>query len=111
MRVLLDENLDHRLRKHLSAHEVFTASYMGWDGLKNGSLLEAAERDGFDVLITGDQSLRYEQSLVGRQLAIITLSCIEWRILRDHLPRIASAVDAALPGSFQSLDCGVFRRK
>jgi hypothetical protein len=60
LKVLLDENLDHRLRKSLAAHEVFTASYKGWDGLKNSSLLQAAEDDGFDVLVTGDQTLQYE---------------------------------------------------
>jgi hypothetical protein len=58
LKVLLDENLDHRLRYDLAPHEVFTASFKGWDGLKNGSLLGAAEDDGFDVLVTGDQTLR-----------------------------------------------------
>jgi len=65
VKVLLDENLDHRLRKTLGSHEVFTASYKGWDGFKNGELLQAAEDDGFDVLVTGDQTLHYEQSLRG----------------------------------------------
>jgi hypothetical protein len=54
VKVLLDENLDHRLRKNLGSHLVVTASYQGWDGLKNGALLQAAEDDGFDVLVTGD---------------------------------------------------------
>jgi hypothetical protein len=62
VKVLLDENLDHRLRKHLGSHDVFTASYMGWDGLKNGQLLRAAEDGGFDVFVTGDQTLAYEVS-------------------------------------------------
>ena len=70
MRVLLDENLDHRLRKSLGTHEVFTASYKGWDGLKNGELLRTAEDNGIEVLITGDQSLCYEQNMAGRRLAI-----------------------------------------
>ena len=67
MKVLLDENLDHRLRKHLGSHEVFTASFPGWDGLKNGKLLEAAEMAGFEVLVTGDQTLCYEQNLSERR--------------------------------------------
>ena len=49
MKVLLDQNLDHRLRKPLGLHEVFTASYKGWEALKNGKLLDAAEEEGFDV--------------------------------------------------------------
>jgi hypothetical protein len=73
VKVLLDENLDHRLRKRLGSHEVFTASYKGWDGFKNGELLQAAEDDGFDVLVTGDQTLYFEQSLTGRRLAIVAL--------------------------------------
>lgn len=77
MRVLLDENIDHRLRTNLGSHEVFTASYLGWGGLKNGQLLRAAEDDGFDVLVTGDRTLAYEQNLTGRRLAIIVLSAVE----------------------------------
>ena len=80
MRVLLDENLDHRLRKSLGTHEVFTASYKGWDGLKNA----------------------------GRRLAIVSLSSIEWRVIKNYLPQIVGAVDNALPGSFQAVD---FSRK
>ena len=56
MKVLLDENLAHRLRKNLGAHEVFTVSYKGWAGLKNGELLRAAEDDGIEVFLTGDQT-------------------------------------------------------
>jgi hypothetical protein len=111
VKVLLDENLDHRLRKHLGSHEVFTASYQGWDGFKNGRLLDAAEEDGFDVLLTGDQTLSYEQNLTRRRLAIVALSSVEWRIVKDYLPQIIAAVDKAAPGSFRTVDCGAFSRK
>jgi len=111
VKVLLDENLDRRLRNNLGVHELFTASYKGWDGLKNGKLLQAAEDDDFEVFLTGDQTLRYEQNLSRRRLAIIVLSSVEWRILKDHLPQIISAIDNAVPGSFQALDCGTFSRK
>ncbi len=84
---------------------------MGWDGLKNGRLLEAAENDSFDVLITGDQTLSSEQNLRGRRLALIVLSAIEWRIIRDRVSMIAAAIDTATPGSVQFVDCGVFQRK
>ena len=111
MKVLLDENLDHRLRKHLGSHEIFTASYMGWDGFKNGRLLQAAEDGGFDVLVTGDQTLSYEQNLMGRRLAIVVLSTVEWRIIRNYLAEIFAAVDAAEHGSFRTVECGTFSRK
>ena len=111
MKVLLDENLAHRLRKSLGTHEVLTVSYKGWAGLKNGELLRAAENDGIEVLLTGDQTLTYEQNLTGRTIAIVALSSVEWDILKHHLPLIVAAIDNALPGSFQAVDCGTFARK
>lgn len=110
MRVLLDENLDHRLRNHLGDHEVVTVSYMGWVGLKNGELLRMAQENGIQVFVTGDRTLSYEQNLAGLQLAVIVLSSIELPILRKHLSSILAAIGRALPGSFQSVDCGTFRR-
>jgi hypothetical protein len=111
VKVLLDENLDHALRTLLGRHEVVTSAYMGWAGLKNGELLRAAEDSGIDVLLTGDQTLNYEQSLVGRRLAIVALSAIQLPIIRNHLPAIITAIDKAAQGSFQVVDCGAFSRK
>jgi hypothetical protein len=111
MRVLLDENLPHKLRGHLSRHETVTASYAGLVGHKNGALLKAAEDAGFDVLVTGDTTLRYEQNLTSRKLAIVCLSANSWRIIQRHTDKIAAAVDAAVPGSFTTVDCGVFARR
>ena len=111
MKVLLDENLAHRLRKNLGAHEVFTVSYRGWAGLENGELLRTAEVNGIDVFLTGDQTVLYEQNLKRRNLAIVVLSAVEWDILKHDLPSIIAAIDKALPGSFQAVDCGAFSRK
>ena len=86
MKGLLVENLDHRLRAHLPGHEVFTVSFLGWSGLKNGNLLQAVEENGFEVFVTGDQTLPYEQNSTSRRVAIVVLSAIEWRLVRDHLP-------------------------
>jgi len=111
VKVWLDENLAHRLRKNLGAHEVFTVHYKGWAGLKNGELLRTAEHDGIDVFLTGDQTLTHEQNLKGRTIAIVALSSVEWDILKHRLPSIVAAIDNALPGSFQAVDCGTFVRK
>ena len=111
MKVLLDENLDHALRKLLGPHEVFTVTYMGWTGLQNGALLLAAEESGMDVLLTGDQTLSYEQNLTGRRLAIVAISVIQLPIIKENLAKIIAAVDAAAPGTFQAVDCGTFSRK
>ena len=81
MKVLLDENIPHDLRPFLRHHDTFTAAYLGWAGLKNGALLEAAENDGFDVLVTGDLSLPYQQNMEGRRLAIVSLSAVNWPVI------------------------------
>ena len=111
MKVLLDENLDHGLRKLLGQHEVVTVTYMGWTGLKNGELLRLAEDHGMEVLLTGDQTLTCEQNLTGRRLAIVALSAIQLPIIKKNLPKIIAAIDNAAPGSFQAVDCGTFSRK
>ena len=110
MKVLIDENLPYRLRTHLGSHEVFTVRYQGWSGLKNGNLLRSAEADGFEVFLTGDQTLSYEQNLSRHQIAIIVLSAIEWHLVYQNLPAIVSALDEAKPGSYQMIDCGFFKR-
>jgi hypothetical protein len=99
------------LRTNLGAHEIFTVSYKGWAGLKNGELLRTAEYDGIEIFLTGDQTLTYEQNLIGRTIAIVALSSVEWDILKRHLPAIIAALDNAQPGTFQAVDCGTFTRK
>jgi hypothetical protein len=79
--------------------------------LKNGELLKTAEDEGLEVFITGDQTISYEQNLTGRRVAIVVLSPIDWHILKNHLPLIIAAIDSALPGALQSVDCGSFTRK
>ena len=99
-RVLLDENVAHALRKHLSNHETVTAAYAGFAGLKNGELLKAAVESGFDVLVTSDKPLQYEQNLSGDKIAVVSLSANGWRIIAPYVAKIAAAVDDAVPGSF-----------
>jgi len=78
--------------------------------MKNGQLLDAAERAGFDVLVTGDRTLQYEQNLARRKIALVSLSAIDWPVIEQHVGRIAAAVDSATPGSFTRVDCGTFVR-
>ncbi len=84
---------------------------MGWAGLENGELLKAAGTNGFDVFLTGDQTVFYEQNLSGRRLAVVALSAIQLWITRENLPRIIVAIDNAAPGSFQVVECGTYSRK
>jgi hypothetical protein len=110
-KVLCDENIPHKLRHHLNHHETMTAAYAGLAGLKNGKLLDAAVSAGFDVLVTGDKTIQYEQNLPGWRIAIVSLSAVEWPLIASDVHKIIAAVDSALPGSFTRVDCGSFNRR
>lgn len=97
------------MRAHLPDHEVFTAVYAGFGGFTNGELLKAAEDAGYDVLLTGDLSLEYQQNLTGRKIAIVSLSANSWRVVQDHIPSIARAIADAHPGAFSRVDCGKYK--
>ena len=105
MRVLLDEQLPHRLRTLLGTVEVFTVDYMGWAGLKNGELLTVAENHGFDAVLTGDKNLAYQQNMAGRRIAVVTLSAIDFNVLQANLSLIAAAISSASPGASLQVDC------
>jgi hypothetical protein len=67
-------------------------------------LLNQAERAGFDVLLTADKNMRYQQNLAGRGIALVVLSTPQWPVVRLHLERITAAVNAATPGSYVEVD-------
>ena len=96
MRVPFDANTPAPLARFLRGHEVVRADELGWQGLENGALLDAAEEAGFDLLLTCDQNVRYQQNLTGRKLALLILSSNHWPTLRPVAARIATAVDFAL---------------
>jgi hypothetical protein len=73
---------------------------MNWKGLKNGELIRAAEEHGIEVFVTGDQTIKHEQNLARRKLAIVSLSAIQLPILRKSFSKIIEAIDRAMPGSF-----------
>jgi hypothetical protein len=92
-------------------HDVYTVDYMGWAGLKNGELLSTAEANGVEVFVTGDQNISRQQNLVGRRMAIVTLSAIDFDILKPNLSLIVAAIDSAEPGSFLMFECGRFSKQ
>ena len=73
MKLLLDENLPHRLRTEIAGHEIFTVAFMGWSGVENGELLSHAAGAGFDALITNDRGLEYELNQASLPLAVVVL--------------------------------------
>lgn len=100
MRVLFDNGTPRGLAECLKDHIVEEARARGWDTLRNAELLDAAEAAGFDVFVTTDRSLRYQQNLTGRTIAIVVLSKGRWRLIKSRLLAIATAVEAARPGGF-----------
>lgn len=99
MTIVLDENLPHGLLGLLAPRLATTVQQAGHAGMKNGQLLAALE-GVFDILITADKNLRYQQNLVGRKLAIIELPTNRWPLLRPLHARILEAVDACEPASY-----------
>jgi predicted nuclease of predicted toxin-antitoxin system len=100
MRVLFDQGTPAPLRQFLQGHTVNTAAQKRWNQLRNGELLNAAEAAGFDVLVTTDKNLRHEQNLRGRRIVIVVLSTPRWPVVRLHIEKIATAVNAATTGSY-----------
>ncbi len=104
MRVLFDQATPLPIRAHLDRHVVSTASQQGWSTLKNGDLLTAAEAAGFEVLLTTDKNLRYQQNLAGRKIAVVVLGNQQWPQLSSHVQRVVDAINAAEPGSYIQID-------
>jgi hypothetical protein len=104
MLVLFDHGTPRGIARSLHPHIVKEAKAQGWDTLSNGDLLKAAEEAGFDVLLTTDKNLRYQQNLQGRKLAVVVLSNSRWRLVSRALEQIASAVNAAKPGRYTMVD-------
>src|SRR5205807_6094415 len=87
MRILIDECIDERFRNSLPGHDCQTARYAGLAGLTNGELLTAAETAKFDVFLTVDRGIEYQQNLTGRNIAIIIFRTKSNR-LKDLLPYV-----------------------
>ena len=100
MRVLFDQGTPVPLRQFLSGHSVSTAYELGWATLKNGELLRSAEERGFEVLVTTDTNLRYQQNLAARRIAVVVLSTTSWPRIRVAVALVASAVNSVSIGSY-----------
>lgn len=103
MRVLLDNNVNHRFAKFIEEHEVIHAREMGWGELENGVLISAAEANGFEVMITCDKNMSYQQSIVERKISIIVLNSLFIKLpyLVALAPRVNEMLHSGVPeGSF-----------
>ena len=104
MLILFDHGTPRGIARSLVGHEDREAKAQGWDRLTNGELLAAAEAAGFDVLLTTDKNIRYQQNLAGRRIAVVVLGKGRWRLIRPVLPQIVAAVVAAQPGTYTEIE-------
>lgn len=104
MLILFDQATPVPIRPFLREHTVQTAAQKGWDRLKNGELLKAAEDAGFEVLVTPDKNIRYQLNLEFRKIAIVVLGNATWPVLQLHVDRVVAAVNAARPGTYVEVE-------
>jgi len=104
MLVLFDQGTPRGIARWLLDHNVKEAKSQGWDRLSNGELLTAAEHAGFEVLLTTDKNLRYQQNLEARRIAIVVLGKGRWKLIRPVITAVVEAVNAAQPGTYTEVD-------
>jgi hypothetical protein len=106
VKILFDANTSAPLAASLRRHQVTRTDEVGWQGLENGELLDAAENAGFDVLLTCDQTGQYQQNFESRTLAVAILSTNHWPSLRPLAHKIAAALDFIQNGQVVRIDLG-----
>jgi hypothetical protein len=105
MLVLFDNGTPRTLARYLiNRHAVTEARARGWDKLENGKLLTVAEAAGFEVLVTTDKNLDYQQNLTQRKIAIVVLGQGRWSVIKRHVSQVAAAVGAATSGSYVEVE-------
>lgn len=104
MRILFDQGTPVPVRRYLGHHAVSLSAELGWSQIRNGDLLVTAEQAGFELLLTTDKNLRYQQNLKGRAIAIVVIGQSQCPRSCPHVQRVVDAIDAALPGSYAEVD-------
>ena len=100
MTILFDHGTPRSIARSLVGHQVTRAAQLGWHEVGNGELIQGAEEAGFELLLSTDQNIRYQQNLTDRTIAIVVLTDQQWPNVRLHLEKIVEAVNAATPGSY-----------
>jgi hypothetical protein len=104
MRTLFDQGVPRGLAASLRSHDVTEARKLKWERISNGELLKLAEGAGFNLLLTTDKNVRYQQNLAARKISIVILGRSPWCLVRQHLEVIVAAVNEATPGSYAEVD-------
>jgi hypothetical protein len=110
-RVLLDHNVPAPLRRYLSNHAVTTASEETWGQISNGELISRAEAAGYQVLVTCDQNVQYQQNLEKRVISMVVLGSNIWPAVQRRIALIAHAVDTACKNSYEVIEIAPLTRR
>lgn len=102
MKIVIDECVPHIVKKRLPQREIKTVQEMGWAGVKNGELLKLIEAE-FDIFITSDKNLRYQQNLQNRNIAILLLPSNQIPIIINLLPQIDEELERIKSSDFVEL--------
>lgn len=100
MKILFDQGTPVPLRKFLVGHFVSTAYEESWNALSNGELLAVAEAAGFEILITTDQNLRYQQNMTERKINIVVLLTTSWPRIQTQVDVIAANINSLTTGDY-----------
>lgn len=111
MKVLLDHSVPKKLRRRLPGHLVFTAAQLNVHELVNGALLQFAEQNGFEVLLTADKNIWYQQNNLARKISLVVLSTNHWDSIEPHMERVAVAVSEAKVGGFALIEIPLPRKR
>jgi hypothetical protein len=103
MKILFDQGTPVPLRQYLTGHSVTTAYEQGWSNLSNGDLLQSAEENGYQLLVTTDRNLRYQQNLSDRQIAIVVLLSTSWPKIRTQVDEVSSIIDRIAVGDYMEI--------
>ena len=103
MRILFDHNTPLPLRRYLLEHVVDTANEKGWSELINGDLLDNAEEGGYEIVITADQSMSYQQNLARRQIAVVVLLSNRWPDVQTRIDEIRAVLEEVQQGEVREV--------
>jgi predicted nuclease of predicted toxin-antitoxin system len=104
MKILFDNGVPNTIARSLPGHEVTFARQIGWQELENGELIQRAEHAGYELLLSTDKNIRYQQNLSERKIALVVLGNSQWPIVRLHLDQVVAAVNSSLPGSYAEVE-------
>lgn len=104
MKILFDNGTPNPIARSLIEHEVTFARKIGWHELENGELIRKAEEAGYQLLLSTDKNIRYQQNLSSRKIALVVLGNSQWPMVQLHLDKIVAAVNACTPGGYSEVE-------